>query len=218
MKKLIIAISSLVMFATSAMSVALSPSIGISGSLAAYSAKGTEQEFTGGSKAGDTQIVRGAFATEYASVFVELDLNDVISIGVDYVPMEFETPVNKSNENQSNQNRVSARFDDLTTVYAKINVPLGGTYLKVGFSTVDVTSQESMASGSTYGNDSTSGMTIGLGYGHELAAGVSIRAEVAASEFDDVAAQSNAANAERTQINVTNLIGARGTISLVKSF
>ena len=218
MKKLVIAISSLIMLATSAFSATLTPSVGISGSFAAYSAKGTEQEYDNGDKVGDTQIVRGAFATEYASVFVELGLNDVISLGVDYVPGSFETPQNISNEDQTNENRVSAKFEDLTTIYAKVNVPLGGLYLKAGVSQADVLSQESMASGSTYGNDSTSGITYGLGYDHEVAGGMSIRAEVTYAEFDDVETSSNAATANRTQIDVSEMIGGRATISVVKSF
>ena len=219
MKKLIIAISGLILFANSAISAGFSPSIGVSGSWAAFSATGTESEFTGGAVVEKSKRkVKGAFATEYASVFVELGLNDAISLGLDYVPMSFETPQNISNENNPNQNRVSAKFSKLTTVYAKINVPLGGTYLKLGYSSVDVISQEAMSSGSTYGNESTNGMTVGLGYGHEIGNGISVRAEVMASEFDDVSTKSNATSAERTQIDVSDMIGARGTISVVKSF
>ena len=90
--------------------------------------------------------------------------------------------------------------------------------MKLGYSSVDVISQEAMSSGSTYGNESTNGMTVGLGYGHEIGNGISVRAEVMASEFDDVSTKSNATSAERTQIDVSDMIGARGTISVVKSF
>ena len=76
--------------------------------------------------------------------------------------------------------------NDLTTVYAKLNVPLGGTYLKVGMSQVDVTSNENGGSGNTYGNASTDGLTAGLGYDHEVDNGLSVRLEVTVTEFDDV--------------------------------
>jgi len=218
MKK-IIAISTFFIFSiTSAIGATLTPTFGISGNMAAYSASGIEREFDGGSQVASNRET-GAFATEYASVFVEVGLSENFSIGVDYVPTSFDTPENISNEDQTNQNRVSARFEDLTTLYAKVNVPqLGGTYLKLGFSTVDVLSKESMNSGSTYGNDTSSGMTVGLGYDHEIANGFSIRAEITASEFDDVTAKSNAATASRTQIDISDMIGARGTISIAKSF
>ena len=218
MKKLIIAISSIWLLAvSSAMSMDLRPSIGISGNMAAYSALGIEENYNeAGSAIDETHKVTGAFATEYASVFVELGLTDVISIGLDYVPNTIETPQNISNEDQGNENAVKAHIEDLTTLYAKLDLPLGGTYLKFGISAADVTSIENMSSGNTYGNDSTTGITLGVGYNHEVSNGISIRAEVTASEFDDVKATNGQTN--KTDITIQNMIGARGTISLVKSF
>ena len=218
MKKLIIAITSAFMlFATSAMSMDLRPTVGISGNLAAYSALGIENNYNNaGSAIDETHRVSGAFATEYASVFVEVGLNDSFSIGVDYVPEAIETPQNVSKEGQTNQNAVKAHIEDLTTIYAKLDLPLGGTYLKFGVSSADVTSIEDMSSGNSYGNDSTTGFTVGIGYDHEVSNGVSVRAEVTASEFDDVKATNGQTNL--TEIKIQDMIGARGTISLVKSF
>ena len=73
-----------------------------------------------------------------------------------------------------------------------------------------------MSSGNSYGNDSTTGITLGVGYNHEVSNGFSVRAEVTASEFDDVKATNGQTN--KTDITIQNMIGARGTISLVKSF
>ena len=115
--------------------------------------------------------------------------------------------------------KVKATFSDLTTIYAKINVPLGGTYLKIGMSQVDVESVETMNSGNSYGNDSTTGMTVGLGYNHDISNGISIRAEVTASEFDDVTANNGVASTgNRNVVKVSDMIGGRGTISIVKAF
>ena len=216
MKKLIIAISSIwLLTVSSAMSI--SPSIGISGSMAVYAATGTEKNFNEGGTAVDTTTdEHGAFVAEYGSIFLEAALNDVISVGVDYVPMDFETPENISQEDQTNTRTVSARFDDLTTVYAKLNVPLGGTYLKVGYSQADVTSNENGGSGNSYGNDTTSGLTVGLGYNHEVANGLAVRLEVTGTDFSDVQVTNDATN--KTEITVKDIIGARGTLSIVKSF
>ena len=216
MKKLIIAISSIwLLTVSSAMSI--SPSIGISGNLAVYAATGTEKNFNDGGTAVDTTTdEHGAFVAEYGSIFLEAALNDVISVGVDYVPMDFETPENISQEDQTNTRTVSARFDDLTTVYAKLNVPLGGTYLKVGYSQADVTSNENGGSGNSYGNDTTSGLTVGLGYNHEVANGLAVRLEVTGTDFSDV--QVNNGQTNKTEITVKDIIGARGTLSIVKSF
>ena len=218
MKKIIIAISSIwLLTISSAMSMEFKPSIGISGNMGVYAATGTEKLYNEGGTAVDTTIdEHGAFVAEYGSIFLEAALNDVISIGVDYVPQDFETPENVSNEDQGNQRTVSARFDHLTTAYAKLNVPLGGTYLKVGYSQVEVTSNENGGSGNSYGDDTTSGMTVGLGYNHELAGGLAVRLEVTGTDFSDVKVDNGQTN--KTEIVVKEMIGARGTFSIVKSF
>ena len=217
MKKLIIAISSAMLLATSAFSMDLRPSVGISGNMAVYAATGTEENFNEAGSAVDTTTdEHGAFVAEFGSIFVEAALNDVVSLGVDYVPMDFETPENTSNEDQGNQRTVSARFDDLTTIYVKLNIPLGGTYLKVGHSTADVTSNENGGSGNSYGNDQTDGLTVGLGYNHEVAGGLSVRLEVTGTDFSDVTVDNGQTN--KTKITVKEMIGARGTLSIVKSF
>ena len=215
MKKLIIAISSIwLLTVSSAMSI--SPSIGISGNMAVYAATGTEKNFNEGGTAVDTTIdEHGAFVAEYGSIFIEAALNDTVSVGLDYAS-DFETPANVSNEDQSNERTVSAEFTDLTTVYAKLNVPLGGAYLKIGYSQADVTSNETGGSGNEYGNDTTSGLTVGLGYNHEIAGGVAVRLEVTGTDFSDVSVDNGKTN--KTEITVKEMIGARGTLSIVKSF
>ena len=217
MKKLIIAISSIwLLTLSSAMSI--SPSIGISGSMAVYAATGTEKNFNEAGSAVDTTTdEHGAFVAEYGSIFLEAALNDVISVGIDYVPMDFETPQNVSQEGEPNQKKALARFDDLTTVYAKLNIPLGGAYLKVGYSQVDVTPKTNGGGNSnTYTSDSTDGLTVGLGYNHEIAGGVAVRLEVTGTDFDDV--NSNNQQTNKNEIIVKDIIGARGTLSIVKSF
>ena len=217
MKKLIIAISSLwLMCFSNAFSLDLNPSFGISGNTAAYAATGIEKNFNEAGTAVDTTTEEyGAFQEDYASIFVEMGLTDAISLGIDYVPMVIETPTNTSRDG-ANANTVRAEIENLTTIYAKLNVPLGGTYIKLGYSHADITSIETMSSSNPYGNDTTQGPTVGLGYNHELDNGVSIRAEVTASSFDDV--QANNGQTNKTEILIEDMIGARGTISLVKSF
>ena len=118
--------------------------------------------------------------------------------------------------NQLLANKVKAEFQDLTTVYAKLNLPLGGTYLKVGYAQVDVISIENLDSGNSHGNDKSTGIVAGIGYDHELAGGVAIRAELTGMDMSDVT--SNNGQTNKTEIKVQDMIGARGTISLVKSF
>ena len=215
MKKLIIAISSFVLFATNAMSVDLRPSFGVSGNLAAYAATGIERNFNEAGTAVDTTTTEyGAFKENYPSIFVEVGLNDAVSLGVDYVPTTIKTPENVSNVNEGNSNTVRAEIEQYTTIYAKVNIPLGGLYAKVGYAMFDVTSIETNAN--SYGDDSSNGYTLGLGYNHDVTDGFAIRAEVTASSFDNVEANNGQTN--KTEVEVEDMIGARGTISLVKSF
>ena len=218
MKKLIIAITSaFILFANNAMSIEMRPSIGISGNSGVYAATGIENNYNeAGTAIDETTKEYGAFNETFMSVFAEMSLNDSLSIGIDYVPSSIETPENISNEDNTNENKVYVTFEDLTTIYAKLNVPLGGTYLKVGYSTVNVMSNESMSSGNSYGNDRSDAISFGLGYAHELADGLAVRAEITGSEFSDVTTTNGQTN--KTEIKVEDMIGARGTISVVKSF
>ena len=218
MKKLIIAMTSaFILFANSAMSIEMRPSIGISGNSGVYAATGIENNYNeAGTAIDETTKEHGAFNETFMSIFAEMSLNDSLSIGIDYVPVTIDTPENTSNDGGVNTNKVYVTFEDLTTIYAKLNVPLGGTYLKVGYSTVNVMSNESMSSGNSYGNDRSDAISFGLGYAHELADGLAVRAEITGSEFSDVTTTNGQTN--KTEIKVEDMIGARGTISVVKSF
>ena len=222
MKKLIIVAVFAIFSASSAMSASLTditPSVGISLNNAAFAGEGNERV---GSDTGTTQSTTdeyGAFAETYGSIFLEAGFGDVISLGIEYVPSGISSPTNTSRENEGSNSSVSADFEDLTTVYAKINVPLGGTYLKFGFSQVDVIINDKMASGNTYKDVDTEGYTAGIGYAHEISNGFSIRGEVMASQFDDVQTDNGvAATGNRNVVQVESMWGAKGTVSLVKSF
>ena len=233
MKKLLLVAVFAIFSASSAMSAGLSdirPTIGLSYNNAGYAAKGTEQVGSDTGTHQSTSSEYGAFAEQYASVFVELGFGDVLSIGVDYVPSNFDTPTNTSREGTTlgatdpGKSTVSASFEDLTTAYAKINIlPLGGTYLKLGYSAVDVIVNESMASGNKYADVDTQGYTAGIGYAHEIDNGFAVRAEVTASQFDDVrttngVTTASVANGGKNVVQVESMWGAKGTVSLVKSF
>tara|TARA_Y100000389_G_C17343996_1_gene454872 strand:- start:346 stop:1047 length:702 start_codon:yes stop_codon:yes gene_type:complete len=233
MKKLLLVAVFAIFSASSAISAGLSdikPTIGLSMNNAGFVGEANEQV---GSDTGTHQSTRdaeGAFAEQYGSIFVELGFGEVLSIGVEYAPSSFDTPTNTSREgsgngtNNAGSSEVSATFEDLTTGYARINIlPLGGAYLKLGFSQVDVIINESMASGNTYGDVNTQGYVAGIGYAHEIDNGFAIRAEVTASQFDDVrttngVTTASVSNGGKNTVQVESMWGAKGTVSLVKSF
>ena len=222
MKKLIIVAVFAIFSASSAMSASLTditPSVGISLNNAAFAGEGNSRENNETGSVDVTTDEYGAFTETYGSIFLEAGFGDVISLGIEYVPSGISSPTNTSRENEGSNSSVSADFEDLTTVYAKINVPLGGTYLKFGFSQVDVVINDKMESGNTYKDVDTEGYTAGIGYAHEISNGFSIRAEVMASQFDDVQTDNGvAASGNRNVVQVESMWGAKGTVSLVKSF
>ena len=126
----------------------------------------------------------GAFDATVPTVFAEYSFNDAFSLGVEYVAEDMETPQN-TNVQDTLTNSVRADFKDHTTVYANINMPFN-TYLKLGYVTVDVATADSLETGGAYPDVDTSGMTVGLGYQHSAGDGMFIRAELSATEYDNV--------------------------------
>ena len=228
MKKLLIIAVFAVFSASSAISASLTPSVGVSFNNAGFAAKGEELNYDESGSLRATTTEHGAFADTYASVMLELGIGEYLSLGVDYVPVGITTPTNTAKEGNASRGafpdpgnaNVHVEFQDMTTAYARLNLPmLGGTYLKFGITTADVIVNEKTVSGNKYKDTDTDGMTAGVGYGHDLANGVAIRAEVMVSEFDDVKADNGvAAGGNMNKVIITDMWGARGTISLVKSF
>ena len=235
MKKLFISAVFAIFSASSAMSASLSDlslSVGVSASQGAFAAEGQERNFDESGALRTVTEEYGAFTDSFGSVFVEVGLNDVISVGVDYVPSDIATPENQSREgsgtsaaassaggNNPGSSKVSVNFENLTTVYLKANLPLGGTYLKAGFHETDVIVNETMSSGNTYKDTTTEGYSAGLGYAHEIDGGFAIRAEVLAMSFEDVSANNGVATTgNHNKIEVDSMWGVRGTVSIVKSF
>ncbi len=234
MKKLIVAsllsLSSLFAMTVASMAFTLEGlSIGVSGSSAGFYGLGTEIVDDGSNTGTKKTTEAGAFGDTVGSVFFEYNVGPV-SLGIDYIPGAIDTPENVNLQavdvtgagDATATNRVSASFEDHTTFYMLIPVPaLGGAYVKAGAIMVDVKTNENLGTGAKYPNVSTNGYTLGLGYAIEAAAGVSIRLEALAAHYDDVSANSTASVSGETtkkKVEVTDMMSARGTISIVKTF
>jgi len=219
MKKLVATLLATILLTVNASAVDITDlSVGISGGQGVFAATGTENEFDeAGSTSHDTTEY-GAFVESWATLFVEFDASDDVSIGLSYVPVTLVTPENiNSGSSATNTSKVKAEFEDWMTLYAKINLPnLGGAFAKVGYSIVDINTIETQASGNTYPNTDTTGIMVGLGYEVEVGDGVALRAEVNGHNFDDVQVDNGQTN--KNVIKVKDMIGLSGHISLVKSF
>jgi len=192
--------------------------LGVSATGAFFSADGKEVADN------DTQTDSGDLYIGYASIFGELELNDIFSVGVSYVPyaMESETTDNARKDNCTvlatctvTNNTVQVDIVDLTTIYGKVNVG-DNLYGKVGVARADVETNEKLGN-STYGNTDLTGAFVAAGFEKDLEQGdgMFIRGEASYSVFDDVSI--TASNTENT-VTVSDLSGGALSISIGKSF
>ena len=196
-------------------------SVGIALNTAAFMGSGKETMTGSGGATTQKDITEedGAFKEDgIASIFVEYAASDVISVGIERFADDVTTPENLNVQQASGadvNNTLKATFKDHTTFYANVNMPFG-TYLKLGYHMVDILTQESLGTGSKYNDVDTNGISVGLGYQYTADNGVFIRAEVSASEYDDVDATSTVDSSK--VIEVKEMYGAIGSVKIGKSF
>ena len=163
----------------------------------------------------------GAFAI--GSVFVEKTLGDRFAIGIDYVPhsMDSETSENVQIDTPteangtSRTNTVQADFEDLTTIYATLSLN-DNVYIKLGLMSVDVKTNESLATGGAYGDTSLDGQMFGIGYDRDLDNGAFFRIEANMMDLDGVTLVNTADSDKSVKVDGISGYGAR--ISVGKSF
>ena len=177
-----------------------------------------------GSKSGTKdRTEHGAFSHGVQSIFAEYD-HGPVSIGIQ-LNNDVDTPeatnIQQADASGSTQNTntVKATFAGEKVLYAIVDVPFGGLYLKAAISEVDVKTQEQLGTGGNYPDTNTDGFHVGIGIEREVG-GLSMRVEVMGSDYDDVqATDENAASDETAKVvKINDMIGARATISLLKSF
>ena len=213
MKKIIATIVALV-FSTSAYAVSLSElSVGASFNHGLYVGNGKEKNFTHTGVLEKTTTKDGAaFVDSYASIFVEAQVNEDVSIGLSYTPESIDTPQNVNSE-EGGDNKVKAEFENLTTLYVLGKSDIG-VYGKIGYSQMDINLVTENVG--NYKDTDTDGFEFAVGYEHEAGDGVGIRAELAYQMFDDVKADNGIT--DKNEITVSDMEGATARISLVKSF
>ena len=219
-KVLLILVASVFSFSTAMAEVMFTA--GVSMNQSVFAAEGKERNYDYAGSLQKTTVEYGAFEEKYASMFVEIG-NGTVGVGFSYVPGEIETPQNTNTQVQitngsSTDENVKASFESLTTVYLIGRLPVWGLYAKAGISQVDVDITEDHAS-ANYADTDTDGFTIGFGIEKDVG-GLSVRAEIMGHDFDDVNANngSGAGVADANVIDVTEMIGATATLSLVKNF
>ena len=207
-------------------------SIGVTATGAVFSADGASELFTGdhSGNRSTTNVTKNSAdegedaeaAVAMGSVFFEINANDKISLGVNYVPhsMDSETVENTTNTEgnaftASKRNTVKVSFEDLTTVYALANLN-DNVYAKVGFVQVEVITDENLGTGGAYGNADLDGYTIALGYSMDLADGMFARFEANYMDLDGATVTND--NDSTKSVKVDGISGYGAGISVGKSF
>lgn len=223
MKKLILAVT-IAMFSFSSANAELGVNIGISGQMGLFAASATETDK--GTHGTTTDATETNSESEYlglgwASVFIEKSLGRAF-IGVDYVPSALETETKEERRNDKTTtdtrtvktNKIQVDFEDLTTIYLGVNLT-DNLYAKAGMMTVDVLTNETLGTGSTYGNTDLDGTMFGVGYNATNDSGLFLRVEGNYLEFDGASVTSaNGVN----KIALDSLDGVSGKLSVGKSF
>ncbi len=180
---------------------------GVSGALTFIDATGTETE--GGEKNnGDADNI-----VVIPSVFAEYAFSDTVSIGLDYIP--FKADVSDKTEKRSDTETsvtgtatttstsrtqsAQAELENHVTLYANYYLGNGG-YFKGGVAHVTLNTDESLGTGSKYGNVDIMGYVVGFG----VESG-NWRTEVAYTDYEDISLTSTVA---RTGVTTNNKIDA----------
>jgi len=182
-------------------------SFGVSAALTKIDASGTETE-NGEANKGDANNL-----VVVPSVFVEYAFTDAVSIGLDYIPLgadvsnktkstsKVETSVTGT-DTQTTTNRkqsAQAELNNHAVLYA--NVMLTDTmFVKLGAAFVELETDDSLATGSKYGNEDIFGGVIGVGAKTD-----NHRFELIYTDYEDVSLTSSVA---RTGVTAKNKIDA----------
>ena len=175
----------------------------------------------------------GAFGDTYASVFAEFSFGNGLSLGVEYTPGTISTPTNTNVQQNGSTggvesagggvttggtaatNTVKAEFDNLYTLYVMAQSEMG-VYARLGFSSVDINTQETLGTGGSYNNVNTDGGTVAFGYQKTNDGGIFVRAEVAGTVWDDVSA-SNTTDSTKI-IKISDMMSGGASIKIGKIF
>jgi len=220
MRKLIAIILS-IFFVHSNANAEIGLNVGVSGQLGLFAASGSET--TGGlATHKDDGSEHGAAG--WGSIFIEKTLGERLLVGIDYVPSALETDTvetaksdmrtDDSSAVSGSTNKVQIDFEDLTTLYVGLNLT-ENFYAKAGIVKVDVITNESLETGSTYGNTDLDGTLLGIGYNKSIDNGLFFRAEGNYMNFDGASLTSSA---NSNKISLTSLDGVSGKISIGKTF
>ena len=182
-------------------------SFGISAAVTKISADGTETE------GGETNTGSADNTIVIPSLFVEYAYSDSLSVGLDFIP--FKADVSDKTKSRtdtetsvtgtatvtstSRSQEAQAELENHITLYANYGLT-DMYYLKAGVAYVSLNTEESLGTGSVYGNEDVFGGVVGIG-----AQEANHRFELVYTDYEDISITSTVA---RTGVTNNNKIDA----------
>ena len=158
----------------------------------------------------------GVFVDDAIGGFVELNIGDRISVGLDVLGEDYKTPEAQNKQNGST-NKIQVDFTEIKTVYARIGL-IGGSYFKVGTVSGNIETNETMAtssqSGSTVGDQDLEGTTYGFGYALTHDSGLQVRFEGLYADYNTFAVTDSSGD----KYTVNKMEGVTASIKVAKAF
>ena len=226
-----IAITILIFLGSFSMASAeLGVNIGISGQMGVYHATGLDKDTdTVGTH---TQKEDATGVIGYSSFFIEKTLGQYLTVGYDYSAdtLSSETANNAKCDNDTQQsvrlpaqggggcqvavsnNKLQIDFTDMSQTYVAINVT-PSIYVKAGITSMDVITNEVLATGASYKNFTLDGTVMAIGFNKTFDNTMFVRAEGSYNEYDNHTATSG-----DHKISLKNFEGVSGKLSIGKSF
>jgi hypothetical protein len=112
------------------------------------------------------------------------------------------------------ENKVQVDFENMETIYVSVDL-WNGVYAKMGEVSIDMKTNESLATGATYDNVGLDAKMFGLGFEKDIPylGGMFMRFEGKYMDFENETATSG-----DNTIDIVGLTGASGALSIGKSF
>jgi len=209
-------------------------SIGASANGGVFDATGNEVRSESGSTLANKSRTEDLYLL-YGSVFGEMHLPDLplpvnARVGISYVPYALESETTESTQKSltaaqggtgeaDRTQKVQVDLEDLASIYLSLYND-DGYFVKVGAMQGDLVTNESLDSGSTYGNTTLEGVMAGVGLERNLDNGMFVRAEVNYTQYDNITLNATTASGDShsNKITVKDLSGFTGALSIGKSF
>ena len=212
----------LMLSVTAANSVEFKAGVSANGMAAYANAKETIK----GTGAHRTTSEEAVLATSFASIFAEISSEEMMGLGfgVSYAPevvdLDKETrqiaigpDTGTGIDANGGVQSVSAKINDLVSVYLTLPVGDTGAYVKAGYIQATMVTEESLATGSKYEDVDMTGTQVGGGYEGSLGDMAFWRAEGSYQMWEDISASGSESNNGATDSSKNKITAELGSVT-----